>query len=323
MPNIEFQRNGPLLDSEAEALAAHRRRRRREAALLAEDCERYEKTLGDKRLFYAEIASFGCSLIVGVCEGVPATFCVERAAVAVVATTAQAVLECLTLVPAERFLQLVMAALVIPMSIAVLVMAVIGAEGAPPALAEAVDVLSLVVNGVGLALLAVGIGSGAVEVLTDRLTGLSDAEASVTGSPAIDLDSIGLSSEVCLPRGDRLSVDLGAANAEVPDAKEFGGGRDMDLDLDTDTEKGQRAANHARAARRKAGADRLHVASDARPRRVKRAPVGASVLIVPVTDDETGEAVGTGGDVDGSDIDLDIGLGMGPAQPSVDLNPED
>ena len=50
-----------------------------------DDLERYGNTLGDKRLFYAELASFGCSLLVGVCEGVPDEHCKARAVVAVAA----------------------------------------------------------------------------------------------------------------------------------------------------------------------------------------------------------------------------------------------
>ena len=230
-----------LLDPEAEAAEACRRRRR--LKFLSENCERFEKTLGDKQLFYAEIASFGCSLLVGVCEGVPSTFCVERAAVAVIATTAQAVLECLTLVPAERLLQLVMAAMVIPMSIAVLAMAVIGAEGAPSALEAAIEVLTLLINAVGLVLLAVGIGSSALGVLMNCSTEeLPDDEASALSSPLIGQVGFDLFSEDDQSRSDRLSADsydFRSDNTGVP-AKSGLDGEATDhpgFDLSTSTEE--------------------------------------------------------------------------------------
>ena len=88
----------------------------------------------------------------------------------------------------------------------------------------------------------------------------------------------------------------------------------MALDLGADAAEGQKTANRARVPRRRAGAGGLRVASDVQPLLPKRAPLGASVLIVPMADNEDAtEAVEVGEQiVEGiGDMYLDLDLDLG------------
>ena len=142
------------------------------AAILAaaeESLERYgDSTLGDKRWYWAETVSFGCSVVVGVAEGLPATsapWCRGRAVLALVASLAQCLCGCAALVPLEALLQAVMAAAVAPMAAAVAAKA-FGATGG--ALDEAIAGLSAAANVVGLALLASTVAMSAFGALLGR-----------------------------------------------------------------------------------------------------------------------------------------------------------
>ena len=137
------------------------------------EVERYNNTLGDKRWFYAEIASFGCSLLVGAMEGVPAARCRPRAVVALIAATLQCGLSLTTVVPIELALQSLLACCIIPLSIAVTAKVFSDDDGAGDSgsdgddgVSAAIDALSLVGNMVGIGLMAVGVVRGAFEMLT-------------------------------------------------------------------------------------------------------------------------------------------------------------
>ena len=153
--------------------------------------ERYNNVLGDKQWFYAEIASFGCSLLVGAMEGVPAARCRPRAVVALLAATLQCGLSLTTVVPLELALQSLLGLCIVPLSI-VVTAKVFSADADDPdgGVDAAIDVLSLVGNIIGIGLMAVGVVGGAVEMFTSyRLRDCNHRDCnsqSATGAPPFD-----------------------------------------------------------------------------------------------------------------------------------------
>ena len=133
--------------------------------------ERYSNALGDKRWYYAEILSFGCSLLVGAMEGIPDEHCQPRAVVAAIATILQCGLSCLTVVPLELCLQLLLSVCVVPMALIVVARvfdaSTRGGEGSD-ALEVATAVLITAANLFGIALLVLAVAIGVKETLTSR-----------------------------------------------------------------------------------------------------------------------------------------------------------
>ena len=158
------------------ARSHHPAARGRTAEVTEDLIEQYGNALGDKRWYYAEIASFFCSLLVGAMEGVPDAHCRPRAVIAAIATILQCFFNCLSLIPLELGLELISAAAVAPMAI-VVVARVFTDDGdgdpAPPGSGEATleaatALLVAVANIVGLLLLALALFIGAREMLTRR-----------------------------------------------------------------------------------------------------------------------------------------------------------
>ena len=144
-------------------------------AAAEETLERYgDSTLGDKRWYYAEILSFGCSLLVGAMEGLPDTssarWCRGRAIVALAAAVAQCVCGCAALVPLEAFLQGLMTAAVVPMAVAVTAKAFWPSDdfAGRRRLDESIAALSAAANIVGLALLAATVALSGIGALLGR-----------------------------------------------------------------------------------------------------------------------------------------------------------
>eukprot|EP00744_Colponema_vietnamica_P013092 GILI01018364.1.p1 GENE.GILI01018364.1~~GILI01018364.1.p1 ORF type:complete len:891 (-),score=47.06 GILI01018364.1:97-2460(-) len=130
--------------------------------------EKYNNTVGDKYWYYAELASFVCSVVVGVAESLPSSVCRERAAIAVVIALSQCVLSLVALVPIERVLQSLLALCLVPLYIVVMVKVFSDDQNdndGEDGLDTAIAVLSTASNMIGIALMSIGLLVGLREVI--------------------------------------------------------------------------------------------------------------------------------------------------------------
>lgn len=127
--------------------------------------ERYNNVVGDKVWYYAELTSFLCSLTVGIIEGVPSTFCKERAIFALIPALGQCALSVLTVIPLERFLQSLLTLCLVPLYIT---MAVKVFNGSPSdeMLDTILAALSALGNVIGIAIMSLGLLVGIWDMVT-------------------------------------------------------------------------------------------------------------------------------------------------------------
>eukprot|EP00744_Colponema_vietnamica_P007770 GILI01011138.1.p1 GENE.GILI01011138.1~~GILI01011138.1.p1 ORF type:complete len:980 (+),score=45.12 GILI01011138.1:106-2940(+) len=142
-----------------------------ERPLSAAFAESYLNAVGDKRIFVAELCSFLCSLTVGLIEGIPARHCKGRAVAALIAATLQCLFNVLTLVPLEFGLQVLLSLCVVPLTFIVTLKVFNGGGDASSSsfddmIEESMASLSMAGNIIGIALMAMGLMRGFIEMVT-------------------------------------------------------------------------------------------------------------------------------------------------------------
>eukprot|EP00742_Colponemidia_sp_Colp-10_P012580 GILJ01014150.1.p1 GENE.GILJ01014150.1~~GILJ01014150.1.p1 ORF type:complete len:353 (+),score=40.39 GILJ01014150.1:227-1285(+) len=152
------------------------------------DLERYGNAIGDKQWYYAELLSLCCSLLVGVCEGLPTSFCRERAVIALIPSILQCGLAVLALIPLERFLQSLLALCLVPMYVVVGVK-VFSDSASDEQLDTVMAVLSTGGNAIGLVIMSLGLAVGLWEIATShRVERRRLPSPSRLSAPMLDID---------------------------------------------------------------------------------------------------------------------------------------
>lgn len=153
--------------------------------------QRYCNAVGDKRWYYTEVASFTCSILVGILEGTPQpnrAFCSAKMVLVLPAVLAQCLFNLSSLVPAERSLQTFLSLTMIPQAIMSTIMVFMGIslytdngsmgdnlEMASASLAMTSSLIGLMMIALGLARAAIGLSRELCLRMKRRVNSLTSA----------------------------------------------------------------------------------------------------------------------------------------------------
>ena len=111
--------------------------------------EQYVHIIGDRRILAADLISLVCTMVVGIAEGLPTSWCRERIIIALVAVIGQALCDVGNLIPAVWVTQMLLNAAVIPLTVIAVVQVFEGGREAAGT-AEALDGLGTLGNVMGI-----------------------------------------------------------------------------------------------------------------------------------------------------------------------------